>query len=111
MVVEQNKTIPLLLTTGKDTIIATSNLDSNKYKTNNKYFLDMLVEFRGMHRPIEFDYGYGKQYVYYGESHSAHTVKILSFMRAIIMLFLVVVLLALTSLHRSMQNHRYGWAI
>ncbi len=105
MVVEQNKTIPLLLTTGKDTIIATSNLDSNKYKTNNKYFHEMLVEFRGMHRPIEFDYGYGKQYVYYGESYLLTQLRYYPYVQlGIIMLFLVVVLLALTSAHRSMQN-------
>lgn len=105
MVVQQNKTIPLILTDDKNNIISTSNVDSSQLTRNKKYFKEQLNAFQLMHPPIEIDFVYGKQYVSYGESSLLTQLRYYPYVQlAIIVLFLVVVLIALTSAHRSMQN-------
>ncbi len=105
MVVQQNKTIPLILTDDKNNIISTSNVDSSQLTRNKNYFKQQLNAFQVMHPPIEIDFVYGKQYVSYGESSLLTQLRYYPYVQlAIIVLFLVVVLIALTSAHRSMQN-------
>lgn len=105
MVVQQNKTIPLILTDDKNNIISTSNVDSSQLTRNKSYFKQQLNAFQVMHPPIEIDFVYGKQYVSYGESSLLTQLRYYPYVQlAIIVLFLVVVLIALTSAHRSMQN-------
>lgn len=105
MVVQQNKTIPLILTDDKNNIISTSNVDSSQLTRNKAYFKQQLNAFQLMHPPIEIDFVYGKQYVSYGESSLLTQLRYYPYVQlAIIVLFLVVVLIALTSAHRSMQN-------
>lgn len=105
MVVQQNKTIPLILTDDKNNIISTSNVDSSQLTRNKTYFKQQLNAFQLMHPPIEIDFVYGKQYVSYGESSLLTQLRYYPYVQlAIIVLFLVVVLIALTSAHRSMQN-------
>lgn len=105
MVVQQNKTIPLILTDDKNNIISTSNVDSSQLTRNKTYFKQQLNTFQLMHPPIEIDFVYGKQYVSYGESSLLTQLRYYPYVQlAIIVLFLVVVLIALTSAHRSMQN-------
>lgn len=104
-VVEQNKTIPLLLTDDSGNIHATANIDSAGYLKNKNYFKDKLEAFREMHDPVIFDYGFGQQYVYYGASYLLTQLRYFPYVQlAIIFLFLVVVLIAFSAAHRSIQN-------
>src|SRR5690606_34262107 len=55
--------------------------------------------------PIAFDYGVGVNYVYFGESTLLKQLRYYPYFQWVtILLFLVVVLIALTSAHRSLQN-------
>lgn len=105
MIIDSNKTIPLILTDDQNNILSTSNIDSGHYKRDTNFFREELVSFRNMHRPIEFDYGFGKQYVYYGESYLLTQLRYFPYVQlAIIFLFLLVVLIAFSAAHRSIQN-------
>lgn len=105
LVIEQNKTIPLILTDDKGLIVSSINLDSNEVKKTPAYTNDMLARFKELHLPIVFEYSGGKQHVYYGESNLLTQLRYYPYIQlTIIVLFLVIVLIALTSAHRSLQN-------
>lgn len=105
LVIEQNKTIPLILTDDKGLIVSSINLDSNKIKKSSAYTNEMLARFKELHLPIVFEYSGGKQHVYYGESNLLTQLRYYPYIQlTIIVLFLVIVLIALTSAHRSLQN-------
>lgn len=105
MIIDSNRTIPLILTDDQNNILSISNIDSVHYRRDTNYFRKELVSFRAMHRPIEFDYGFGKQYVYYGESYLLTQLRYFPYVQlAIIFLFLLVVLIAFSAAHRSIQN-------
>jgi hypothetical protein len=105
MVVEQNKTIPLILTDDSNKILSTSNIDSSQFKKDKRYFESQLAEFKSMHKPIVYDFGSGKQYVYYGESYLLKQLRYFPYVQlAIIFLFLLIVLIAFSVAHRSIQN-------
>jgi hypothetical protein len=104
-VIEQNKTIPLVLTDESNNIIDVKNLDSIKVSKSKTYIKDKLVEFKEMHAPIVYDYGFGKQYVYFGESYLLTQLRYFPYVQlVIIFLFLLVVLIAFSAAHRSVQN-------
>lgn len=105
LVIEQNKTIPLILTDDKGLIVSSINLDSNEVKKAPAYTNEMLARFKELHLPIVFEYSGGKQHVYYGESNLLTQLRYYPYIQlTIIVLFLVIVLIALTSAHRSLQN-------
>lgn len=105
LVIEQNKTIPLILTDEKGLIVSSINLDSNEVKSRPGYTKEVLVKFKELHLPIVFEYSGGKQHVYYGESNLLIQLRYYPYIQlTIIVLFLVIVLIALTSAHRSLQN-------
>lgn len=104
-VVEQNKTIPLILTDEEGNIHATANIDSAGFARDKNFFQKKLAEFKGMHDAVVFDYGFGRQYVYYGASYLLTQLRYFPYVQlAIIFLFLVVVLIAFSAAHRSIQN-------
>lgn len=105
MIVVSNETIPLILTDEKDNIVNISNLDSSKLRRNKNYLKDRLAEFKAQNRVIVMDYGFGQQKIYYGESYLLTQLRYYPYVQlGIIVLFLFVVLMALTSAHRSLQN-------
>lgn len=106
IVIDQNKTIPLILTDDKGRIAPDGyiNLDTAKAK-DSLYLKDKLEEFKDLHKPIISDYGFGKQHVYYGESRLLKQLRYYPYVQlTIIILFLLIVLIALSSAHRSLQN-------
>jgi Signal transduction histidine kinase len=104
-IIADNKTIPLILTDDLGQIISSTNLDTAAIRKSPNYLKEKLEEFKTIHPGIEFDYGFGRQYVYYGESYLLKQLRYYPFAQlAIIFLFLVVVLIAFTSAHRSIQN-------
>lgn len=105
--VSQNTTIPFISVDELGVINQYNNLDTAKVSTDNNYLKRKLEEFKSTGPPIEVELGYGlgKHYVYYGESYLLTQLRYFPYVQlAIIMLFLVVVLIALSSAHRSIQN-------
>lgn len=104
-ILEENTTIPLILTDEDGNIIDHKNLDTVRAERNPDFFKDQLKDFNSIHPPIEFDYGYGRQYVSYGESYLLRQLRLYPYVQlGIIFLFLFIVLIALSAAHRSIQN-------
>jgi two-component sensor histidine kinase len=103
--IEQNKTIPLILTDEQDNILDEKNHDSTRIVKHKGYMKEMLAEYKTLNQPIVFDYGLGKQYVYYGDSYLLKQLKYFPYVQlTIIFLFLLIVLIAFSTAHRSIQN-------
>lgn len=105
--VSQNTTIPFISVDEQGVINQYNNLDTAKVSSDSTYLKVKLEEFKSTGPPIEVELGYGlgKHYVYYGESYLLTQLRYFPYVQlAIIMLFLVVVLIALSSAHRSIQN-------
>jgi len=105
-IITQNNTIPLIITDEKGGIIDTKNLDTVHSLVPVKNLVtEKLQEFKKAHKPIEADYGTGKNYIYYGESYLLIQLRYFPYVQlTIIVLFLIVVLLALSAANRSLQN-------
>lgn len=102
--IQQNKTIPLIIADSKGNVIDKKNIDSTSViaRLGDK---DQIASFRDQHRPIEVNFGTGKNYIYYGESYLLRQLRYFPYVQlTIIVIFLVVVLLALNAAHTSLQN-------
>jgi signal transduction histidine kinase len=105
MVISQNRTIPLIITDDSGQIIDYKNLDTAKAGKDPLFVPRKLDEFKLLQPPIISDYGEGKNYIYYGQSHLLTQLRYFPYVQlAIIFVFLVVVLIALSTAHRSIQN-------
>jgi len=105
--VSQNTTIPFIAVDDSGVINQYNNLDTAKVNRDPGYLMRKLEEFKAVGPPIEAELGFGlgKNYVYYGESYLLTQLRYFPYVQlAIIILFLVVVLIALSSAHRSIQN-------
>jgi len=104
-IITQNTTIPLIVTDEKMGIIDSKNIDTVHSINPNKVVHEKLIEFKKLHPPIPADYGTGVNFVYYGESYLLTQLRYFPYVQlAIIMLFLAVVLIALSAANRSLQN-------
>lgn len=103
--VAQNNTIPLIITDEQNQILDAKNIDSTYGKNYQKKLKRKLGEFNKMHPPLVADFGIGKNYIYYGESYLLTQLRYFPYVQlAIITLFLMVVIIALSAAHRSLQN-------
>jgi len=104
-IITQNTTIPLIVTDAKQGIIDSRNIDTAKSLNPKNAVAEKLVEFKRLHTPIPANYGTGINYVYYGESFLLTQLRYFPYVQlAIIGIFLVVVVIALTVANRSLQN-------
>lgn len=106
-IISQNKTIPFLVVDDSGNITQHNNIDTAKINKDSTYLDRKLAEFKSKNAPIiaELGFGLGKNYVYYGDSYLLTQLKYFPYVQlAIILLFLVVVLIALSSSHKSIQN-------
>ena len=103
--VAQNTTVPVIITDEHNNIIDHKNIDSFRVQDFQGHVHKKLEEFMEMHPPIVADFGIGKNLIYYGESFLLTQLRLYPYVQlAIIFLFLVVVLVALSAAHRSLQN-------
>jgi signal transduction histidine kinase len=103
--VAQNTTIPVIIVDEHQSIVDQKNIDSARVKNMDRHLQKKLREFQKMHPPIIADFGIGRNYIYYGESYLLTQLRYYPYVQlAIIFLFLVVVLVALSAAHRSLQN-------
>lgn len=104
-IVTQNTTIPLIITNERGDVLDFENIDTLGVISTKQLLKQKLDHFKNIHPPIISDYGTGRSYVYYGESYLLTQLRYFPYVQlAIIILFLMVVLIALTTAHRSMQN-------
>jgi signal transduction histidine kinase len=107
LIIVQNKSIPIIWTNEKDSIIEYINLDSSK-SLNKSYVDNKLREFKAQNAPIIWtDPGDSTRLnrYYYGESKLLKEVRYYPIVQLIIVgLFIIITLLALRSSYRSTQN-------
>ena len=104
-IVSQNTTIPLIITDEKGNILDSKNIDTSQAQNVKHFIVEKLDQFKDMHAPIVSDFGSGKSFVYYGESYLLIELRYFPYVQlALVFLFLMVVLIALSSAHRSLQN-------
>jgi len=103
--IEENTTIPLIITDENGRINSFRNIDTSGTRNVPKLLQEKLNEYRNKHTPIVSDFGIGRNYVYYGDSYLLTQLRYFPYFQlGIIGLFLLVVLIALSSAHRSIQN-------
>lgn len=107
-VLNQNLTIPLIITDDNDNIQSCKNirnLDSLKSAKDTLEAKRILKEFKTLHPAIVSDYGIGRNYIYYGESYLLTQLRYFPYVQlVIIVIFLIVLIIALSAAHRSIQN-------
>jgi len=104
-IITQNTTIPLIITDDKGKITSINNIDTARVPNSNQFLLTKLAEFKEIHPGIVADWGNGKDFVYYGESYLLTQLRYFPYVQlTIICVFLIVVLVAISAAHRSLQN-------
>ena len=104
-VVTNNTTTPLIITDDKGNISQFINIDTSGIKNGNALLKDKLEKFGDEHPPLISSFGSGENHIYYGDSYLLRQLRLFPYVQlTIIILFLVVVLIALSIAHRSIQN-------
>lgn len=105
--ISDNTTIPLIITDEEGNIIDYKNIDTSRSSNGLKYLNDTYDDLKKLRDPLVADLGFGlgRNYVYYGESYLLTQLRYYPFIQlGIIILFLVVVVIALSTAHKSIQN-------
>lgn len=105
---ENNKDIPMIAVTEKDSILDHYNLDSFKIINNKNYLQDKLREFKKLNAPIVWKNPYNlkqNNLVYYGESSLLKQIRYFPIVQLIVVaLFIIVTLMAISTRNKSTQN-------
>lgn len=108
-VLESNTTIPFIIASEGDTIRDFrndfKNIDLRHVSDTLASLNKKLHEFKALNPPIVSDFGTGVNYIYYGESYLLTQLRYFPYVQlTIIVLFLIVVLIAISAANRSLQN-------
>lgn len=108
-VLESNTTIPFIIAAEGDTIRDFrndfKNIDLHQVSDTLRFLKKKLAEFKALNPPIVSDFGTGENYIYYGESYLLTQLRYFPYVQlTIIVLFLIVVLIAMSAASRSLQN-------
>lgn len=104
-ITQQNNNIPIILTDGNDSILDYKNIDTSRMGNAPRHLKDVLQKFKKEHASITVDYGFGLQKLYYGESSLLTQLRFFPYVQlVIVLLFLAVILFAITTVNRSLQN-------
>lgn len=110
----ENNQIPIIETNEKDSITGNYlNLDTTKVKTEKRYLIEKLANFkRYNHQPITLvmkEKPYTANRYYYGESQLLKEVKLYPIVQLIIVaLFITIAIVALQTSYRSAQNQLWA---
>lgn len=105
--ISDNTTIPLIITDEDGNIIDYKNIDTSRSRDGVRYLDEKYKDLKNLREPLVADLGFGlgRNYVYYGESYLLTQLRYYPFIQlGIIILFLVVVIIALSTAHKSIQN-------
>ena len=112
MILTENKTIPIIVTDERDSIVDHANLDSVKVAEDPGYVQKKLKEFKSQNEPIEwvnpFDSTERNLY-YYGHTSLLNQVRYYPLVQLfIVTLFIIITIIALTTGHKSTQNQLWA---
>ncbi len=103
--INQNTSIPIMWVSGGDTILDFKNIDTSRVTDMPSFLKEKLAQFKNEHQPIAVDIGAMRQYVYYGDSLLLKQLRYFPYVQlTIILLFLLVVVIAISAAQRSIQN-------
>lgn len=108
-ILTENKSIPIILTNERDSILEYVNLDSAKAAHSHLYVENRLKQFKSLHsKPIEWidpnDSTRVNRY-YYGESKLLNEVRYYPIIQlCIVALFILITVISIRSSYRSTQN-------
>lgn len=104
-IITQDSTIPRIITDEKGFIQDIRAIDTNGVKNVPQFLKNKIAEYKKINPPIVINYSYGNVLIYYGESHLLTRLRYFPYAQlAIIALFLVVVIISISSANRSIQN-------
>ena len=105
---ENNKDIPMIAVTEKDSILDSYNLDSTRLANDNSYLNNKLEEFKKTYDPVVWqnplDSAQNNK-IYYGDSNLLTQIKYFPLVQLIVMgLFIGILFYAITTRNKSTQN-------
>jgi len=105
MVLQDNNTVPAILTDENGNVLSYINLDTAKVN-DNQYVQDMLLQMKKRHEPIEISFANNqKNFIYYEDSGLLYQLRYYPYFQlAIIALFLLVSYLAFSTSRKAEQN-------
>lgn len=104
-IIEENRTIPVILTDGNDSIISASNFDPARIN-DARFLKTQLAKMKEKRKPIILDLGGGYfNFIYYRDSTILRKLIYYPFVQlSIIILFILVSYLAFSSSRKAEQN-------
>jgi len=105
MVLQDNNTVPAILTDESGNILSHINLDTAKVN-DTQYVQEMLLQMKERHEPIEISFANNqKNFIYYEDSGLLYQLRYYPYFQlAIIALFLLVSYLAFSTSRKAEQN-------
>ncbi len=102
---EKNNTIPVIQTDAHNQVLHVKNIDTTHVRNRNFFLRQKISEFQRVHPPIIIDFGSDVNYIYYGESVFLMQLRRFPYVQLLILLlFFGILIYALTTAHRSLQN-------
>ena len=104
-IITQDSTIPRIITDEKGLIQDIRAIDTSGVSNVPQFLNNKIAEYKKINPPIVINYSYGNVFIYYGESYLLTRLRYFPYAQlAIIALFLVVVVISISSANRSIQN-------
>jgi signal transduction histidine kinase len=104
-IVEENKTIPTILTDDRKNITNDRNLNQEKIEADTSYLRKQLNIMASQHEPIVFDNGFDTVYIYYKNSQLLTLLIYFPYFQlGLIMVFLLIGYFAFSAARRAEQN-------
>ncbi len=105
---ENNKDIPMIAVTEKDSILDSYNLDSNRLANDKTYLRNKLEDFKKTHAPVVWQNPYDSSQnnkIYYGDSPLLTKIKYFPLVQLVVMgCFIGLLFYAINTRNRSTQN-------
>jgi hypothetical protein len=104
-IVTQDSSIPRIITDEAGRIQDIKAIDTIGVKNVPQFLKEKIIEYKRINAPIVVNYEFGNTLIYYGESYLLTRLRYFPYAQlAIIALFLVVVIISITTANRSIQN-------
>ncbi|MBC7902186.1 MAG: HAMP domain-containing histidine kinase [Gemmatimonadaceae bacterium] len=108
LIVPENKTIPIIVTDEKGTVVMHANLDSAKVAEDSGYINSQLKTFKSQNDPIEYINQLDssqRDYFYYGHTSLLSEVQYYPLIQLLIVaLFIIITIWSITTRNKSTQN-------
>ena len=105
-VIQENNTVPVILTSAEGEVLSWRNLDSSKVVRDPNYLQEVLEEMKVYHEPIAIEYeGQIIQYIYFKPSYLIDLLRYYPFIQlTIISIFILIAYVAFSYSRNAEQN-------